>query len=741
MSRRARHIRRRRSSSGPAKLVFGLLGAVVGVIVIGGIAGVVYLGSIASSAPKLTTLKPIDQGATSVVYASDGTRLGFIQGDVLRTPVPSAAMPQSVRDATVAIEDRRFYKHTGVDYEGVVRAALKNVTSGETAQGGSTLTMQLVRNMYTDTRERTVRSGVAGYKRKIREAKLATELEDKHPGTRGKRWILTEYLNNVPYGTVGGQTAIGVQSASRVFFDKPASRLTLPQAALLAGLPQAPTGYNPFLAPERARQRRNDVLRAMASQGYITQAQSAEAQRAPLGVKRNAYYAKKRESYFFDFVKDQLIKEYGVERVRRGGMKVYTPISLKLQQTARKAIAGRLPNPGDPSAALVSMDPKTGYIKAMASSGDYQSSKFNLAAQGRRQPGSTFKVMVLMTALRKGVDIHKTTYVSKPLDFFDKKTGTQIKVNTDDHAYGGSTPIFEGLVKSDNTVFQQLDLDLGPEEVRKTAYDMGITSHLDAYPAEGLGGLRIGVSPLEMTRAYTTINTGGWRVKPVAITKVVFPDGRVDTKIGKPRRVKIFTDGQTHEATMAMEANVQRGTGTAAQLGCPAAGKTGTTNNFTDAWFDGFTTSLNTAVWVGYPGSTQSMSAVPGYGAMFGGKAPAMIWHDFMATAMKGRPCDDFPAPKEPFVEQEFFGEYASSGAPGGGDDPLAKDGTDSTDTTDSKDKSKKKNNGDTKNYPPGQYESPPQTTPNTGGGDNQGGGDVQQGPVQSDPTGGASPG
>ena len=344
------------------------------------------------------------------------------------------------------------------------------------------------------------------------------------------------------------------------------------------------------------------------------------------------------------------------------------------------------------------MDPKTGEIKAMASSGDYAASKFNLAAQGRRQPGSTFKVMVMMTALRQGVDINKTTYVSKPLNFIDKKTGAKIDVQTDDHAYSGSTSIFNGLVKSDNTVFQQLDLDLGPEQVRQTAYDMGITSHLDAYPAEGLGGLRIGVSPLEMTRAYTTINTGGWRVNPVAIKKVEFPDGHVDTALGQRKRVKVFTDGQTHEATLAMEANVDHGTGTNAQLGCPTAGKTGTTSSFTDAWFDGFTTALNTAVWVGYPNSTQSMTAVPGYGEMFGGLAPALIWHDFMSTAMESRKCDPFPKPTTPFVSAPFFGEYASTGAPGGGEDPLAKQ-----DQTDSgtKDKSKTDKKNSDKKYPP----------------------------------------
>ena len=570
-------------------------------------------------------------------------------------------MPQSMRDATVAIEDRRFYKHNGVDYEGVVRAAVKNVSSGSTVQGGSTLTMQLIRNLYKGNKERTIN-------RKIREAKLAGDLESKHPGIKGKRWIITEYLNNVPYGTVGGQTAVGVSSAARVFFDKPASKLTLSESALLAGLPQAPSQYNPFLAPQLARARRNQVLSQMADQRYITSDQAASAKRKPLGVKHNRYYAQRREEYFFDYVRSELVKRYGAERVRAGGMKVYTTVDLKLQQAARNAIAGQLPYPTDPSAALVSIDPQSGYIKAMASSGAYAQSKFNLASQGKRQPGSAFKVMVLMAALRQGVDINSTTYESKPLKFVDQKTGTPIDVQTDDHSYSGPTTIFDALVRSDNTVFQQLDLDVGPEEVRKTAYDMGITSHLDAFPAEGLGGLTNGVSPLEMTRAYVTINNGGWRIRPVAIKKVVFADGRVDTSLGRRDRVKVFTDGQTSEAIKAMEANVQGGTGTRAQLGCPAAGKTGTTSNFTDAWFDGFTTALNTAVWVGYPTATTSMAG------MFGGMAPAGIWHDFMQVAMSGRACDPFPAPKEPFVAKDFLGEYATNGAPGDAVDPLAAD-------------------------------------------------------------------
>lgn len=688
-----------------------MLGALAASLVIAVCAGIGYIVSVAGSAPDISELKPVDQGATSVVYAADGkTRLGFIQGDTLRTPVAASAIPQRVRDATVAIEDKRFFRHGGVDFEGIVRAAIKNASSGETVQGGSTLTMQLVRNLYSGSR---TRSGLAGYERKIREAKLASELEERHPGPRGKRWILTQYLNNVPYGTVGGQTAVGIQAAARVFFGKPASRLTLPEAALLAGLPQAPTTHNPFLNPRGARARRAQVLDQMRSAGYISAREAAAAKRAPLGVVHSSYYTKRRESYFFDYVRTELIRKYGAARVRQGGLKVYTTIDLRMQQAARRAIVGRLPNPGDPSAALVSMDPRTGHIKAMASSGDYSASKFNLAAQGRRQPGSTFKVMVLMAALAQGIDIRKTTYDSKPLDFIDKKTGAKIEVNTDSHRYSGRTSVFNALVASDNTVFQQLDLDVGPEQVRQTAYDMGITSKLDAFPAEGLGGLRIGVSPLEMTRAYVTINNGGWRVNPVAVTKVVFPSGRVDTELGRTKRVKVFSDGQTHEATLALEANVQRGTGTAAQLGCPAAGKTGTTNNFTDAWFDGFTTSLNTAVWVGYPSSTQSMNAVPGYGQMFGGLAPARIWHDFMQVAMEGRRCDEFPQPKEPFEPKPFFGEYATTGAPGGGEDPLAQDddALEGEQDADEDGKRERKKERD-RRYPPSQYESPPEQAP-----------------------------
>ncbi|HEX6945382.1 MAG TPA: transglycosylase domain-containing protein, partial [Casimicrobiaceae bacterium] len=273
--------------------MFIILGVLATGAVLAVLGAVGYVLHLASSAPELSELKPVDQGASSVVYAGDGTRLGFIQYDILRTPIAGGDIPQTMKDATVAIEDRRFWEHHGVDFEGVVRAAVKNIESGKTVEGGSTLTMQLVRTLYI-SRERT-------FKRKIIEAKLAEELENVHD----KRWILDKYINNAPYGTVGGQTAIGIQAAARVFFDKPAKDLTLTQSALLAGLPQAPTDYNPFYEESAALRRRNEVLDKMAQAKMITPATAARAKEKPLGVKKNTYYTARRESFFFDYVRQE----------------------------------------------------------------------------------------------------------------------------------------------------------------------------------------------------------------------------------------------------------------------------------------------------------------------------------------------------------------------------------------------------------------------------------------------------
>jgi penicillin-binding protein 1A len=648
MTRRERQRRKRRNSSGPHRIIFLMLGLLVmaGFIGAGGVVG--WIISVANTAPPLDTSKPIELGATSRVYAADGTRLGFIQANELRTPVASSEIPQNVKNAVVSVEDRRFFEHQGVDFEGIVRAGVKNLENRHEIQGGSTLTMQLVRNLYTGEKQRTL-------KRKIREAKLAEDLENLHPGREGKLWILTKYLNSVPFGTVGGQTAVGIQAGARIFFDKPASELKLREAALLAGLPQAPSQYNPFLSAGAAKQRRDDVLQRMADQGYIKQITADRTKRMGLGVKRNRFYTSRREGYFFDFVKQELIDRYGLDTVRRGGLRIDTTLDLRMQKLARKTMDGNL-GAADRSAAIVTIDPRTGYIKAMASSSRYGDSKFNLAAQGHRQAGSTFKVMVLMAALRRGVDPNSTTYESRELRPGWLPAAPDYGVHTYGNSYSGRMNLVKATLASDNTVYAQLDADVGPRAVRDTAYDMGIKTRLHAYPAEGLGGLTRGVSPLEMANAYATIASGGWRHRPIAVRKVTFPDGHVDN-LGKPRRHRAFSDGVTAEATKILQQNVKSGTGfpNATQIGCPAAGKTGTTDSFTDAWFVGYTPRLTTAVWLGHAKSRVPMPGVAG------GTIPAKLWGQYMKKA-RGRFCGSFPKPKTPFKARPFFGRYSRGG-------------------------------------------------------------------------------
>jgi penicillin-binding protein 1A len=648
MSRRQRQKRRKQHNGGVRRgLLVAVSVAIVGVF-IGVLALIGYIVGIAASAPSIDSLKPIDHGSTSSIYADNGQRLGFITSDELRTPVDTAQLQHQLQRATVAIEDSRFYKHKGVDYEGIVRAGIKNLESGHTVQGGSTITMQLVRNLYTGDRDRN-------FQRKIREAKLAEELEKEH----NKTWILTNYLNNVSYGTVGGSTAVGAAAAARIFFDKPVNRLDLREAALLAGLPQAPSIYNPFRDPRGALARRNEVLRRMATLGMISPHLEQFTARQGLGVRQNQYYSARKESYFFDYVKSELIQRYGLNTVRKGGLKVYTTIDLKLQEEARKAIEGVLPYSSDPSSAIVTIDPSTGYIKAMASSGSYGKNQYNLAAQGHRQPGSAFKPMVLMTALRKGVDPNTTTYNSHPLKLDLPKYG-HWEVNTYSHSYGGTMNLVEATLQSDNTVYAQLDLDLGPEAVRQTAYDMGIQTKLEGLPAEGLGGMKIGVSPLEMANAYATMADGGYRNTPIAVKRVIFPDGKSED-IGHAKRVKAFPDGITSAATQILAKNAQSGTATAAPYGCPMAAKTGTTDDFTDAWLVGFTPKLSTAVWVGYPDAKVPMTDVHGI-QVNGGSLPAQIWHDYMSTA-HGSDCSDFPPPTERAQFTPFLGKYSGAGS------------------------------------------------------------------------------
>jgi penicillin-binding protein 1A len=676
VSHRQRKSRRRQTRGAKGRIALGV-GVVATVVVIAALSVAGYVFAIAASAPDLDELKAADKGQLSVVYAADGTKLGFIQSDTLRRVRPWRDIPVALRRATVAIEDERYYKHDGVDLNAIVRAGIKNLESGETVQGGSTITQQLVRALYIKDPKRN-------FERKIREAKLASELEKE----RSKTWILKEYLNSVPYGTVNGRTAIGVEAASVTFFDKHVSKLKLHQSALLAGLPQAPSQYNPFRNPQAAIERRNDVLAQMVENGYITQAEYEDAASRGLGLKLGQRYVQRREPYFFDYVQEELIERYGVGVVRAGGLRIHTTIDPEMQDQAREAINSYYGDPAGPSSAIVAIDPASGKIRAMASSGTYGERRFNLAAQGHRQPGSAFKTMVLTAAVLKGIDPDSTSYTSKPLAINDPEYG-EWNVKTFGDSYSGSMSLTSATLASDNTVYAQLILDIGPEAVCKTAKLLGITTKLDCYPAEGLGGLTRGVTTLEMANAYATLAAGGVRRRATGIARVQFPDGKSE-KLGNPKGKRVMTDGQAYEVTKILKSNVTSGTGTSANYGCPAAGKTGTTDEAKDAWFVGYTPELSTAVWVGYPDAGVAMPGAQG------GTYAAPVWHAFMLPA-HGDFCDDFPVPGEAFVASPFFGKYSSTGGAGTGD-YYYDDG--STDT------------GSDPAYDPNLYESAPQEAP-----------------------------
>ncbi len=627
------------------------LSGIAGAIVIGAIVAVGYVLSVAQSAPSLDSLQPKLGGATSQVYAANGTRLGSIQSDVLRSPITTAQMPLDLRNATVAIEDQRFYQNNGVDLTGIFRSAVKDVLHGEALQGASTITMQLMRNLYLG-------SDTHSFKQKIDEAKLAIEYNKHH----SKRSILTDYLNSVAYGTVGGQTALGVQAAARIFFNKSAYQLNLQQAALLAGLPQAPSQYNPFLDPAAARKRRDEVLVKMAELHYISSAQASSAQRAPLEVQHGDYYTRRQESFFFEYVRKELVHRYGLNTVQQGGLKVYTTIDLRMQRQARNAIAQVLNEQGDPASAIVTINPHNGYIEAMAESESYDESQYNLASQGHRQPGSTFKAIVLADALSRGVDPNSTYYLSHTLSPGWLTGYPEYEVKTFENTSSGkSINLVAATLASDNTVYAQLAADLGEETVTQMAYKLGVREHLYSYPAEALGGLTVGVSPLEMADVYATLADGGWRNTPIAITKVVFPDGHTDTNWGKPHRVKVLSDGVTSEETEILHQNVLGGTATRSAINCPTAAKTGTTSNLVDAWLDGYTPNYSTSVWMGYPNKLVPMTDVHGEPQQ-GGYLPAEIWHAYMAAVTEGESCAQFSAPTEPISYQPFFGKFASTG-------------------------------------------------------------------------------
>jgi membrane peptidoglycan carboxypeptidase len=596
-------------------------------------------------------LAPIDLAAEkplplrSTIHAADGTLLARLYKEN-RVFAPIEAMPHELIDAVIAAEDARFFNHPGYDLRAITRAALVNAREGKIVQGGSTITQQYVKNTYFSNPARTL-------ERKARELRLAVEVERLY----SKREILERYLNTVYFG-IG---AYGVKAAAQSLFDHGLGRLGVRKAALLAAVIKSPIYYDPRIHPQRARMRRNYVLDRMAELDMIGTGHRHRAQRAPLGVLLRPPRIATLEPYFVEAVRREVMSDRRLgrsngERARslyKGGLRVVTTLEPHLQDAARRAIEGVLNLPGDPSAALVAIRPKTGEIVAMIGGENWNESQVNLAlgAQGGgsgRQPGSSFKPIALAAALEVGGHLEEK-YQSAPAVFtFDDDTTWTVR-NAEGGGYGPLS-LEEATVHSVNGVYARLGLELGADLISSQAELMGVRSRLSSYPSISLGAMDVSV--LDMAAAYATLANEGTAVEPTTIKSIELPNGETL----RPRQEEIrsaVSPGNAYLITEVLQQVIERGTGIAAAIGRPAAGKTGTTNNYTDAWFVGYTPNLVAAVWVGYPQGLIPMTSVHGI-RVYGGTFPAEIWRSFMLAAHRGLPVTHFRYPKGDLVTLEI---------------------------------------------------------------------------------------
>jgi len=586
-------------------------------------------GMVRAVASEIPALDPANQhGDLDTFIYDSNTRSPRVLARL--TGAESRVLLKSIRDvspimrqAIVSIEDKRFYEHNGVDLRGIGRAVWQDVTNQNVVQGGSTITQQFVKNAYVRN-QRSVG-------RKIREAALAWQLEQKWSKDR----ILLAYLNTIYFGN----GAYGIQRAATTYFGVGASKLDLAQSALLAGIPADPALYDPVRSPGTARSRRHRVLTAMFGQGKITAAEMRHADETPLPKPQDVHPPGKQgpAPYFVNYVETQLVQKYGTRRVFGGGLRVATTIDLNLQDLAHKAIDKILRDPNGPAAALVAIDPRDGSVKAMVGGTNFRKSQFNLATQAERQPGSSFKPIVLAAALREGIS-PLTTFDSKPVTIF---TGDRYwRVTNYESNYAGRSNLADAMVRSDNSVYAQLTQVVTPKAIVATAHALGVRSRLDPFFSIGLG--QLAVNPLDMARAYATIANGGRRIDgsllanrlPRVVQSVKFVrSGHV--KVNKVREHEVLTPAEDETLTSILQRVVTSGTGKRAALADrPVAGKTGTTDNYGDAWFVGYTPQLVVAVWVGYPNELKPMLREFGGRPVAGGTLPALIWKEFMSSAL-----------------------------------------------------------------------------------------------------------
>jgi penicillin-binding protein 1A len=591
--------------------------------------------AIAGEIPELDPARIQERERNGYVYDRGGQKiLAVLRGSESRVLVESSQIAPVMKHAIVAIEDRRFFDHRGVDIRAIARAFWADVRQKDFVQGGSTITQQFIKNALIED-DRSIG-------RKLKEAALAWQLEQDWP----KDKILTEYLNTIYFGN----GAYGIQQAALTYFKHGASKLTLPEAALLAAIPSDPARYDPVTNPVAARARRELVLRAMYEQGLITRTGFVKAAGAPMPEPDRVRLPGTRSQdapYFVNYVMQQLVDKYGTAEVFGGGLKVRTTIDLELQQVAREAIAKWLTNDEGPEAALVAVNPQNGDVLAMVGGSNFRESQFNLAVQGTRQPGSSFKPFVLAAALDQGIST-QNTFASKEVDIpFDNKIW---HVENYEGSYLGRADLTTATIHSDNSVYAQLTSLVGPRNVMNMAHRLGIRSDLEPYLSIGLGAQA--VNPLEMARAFSAFANGGLRVdgevfgnRPRAIAWV---RRNGNTERNEPDKKRVLSPAKASLLNSILQQVVTRGTGENAAIGgYVVAGKTGTTENHGDAWFVGYTPRLAAAVWVGYPKELRPMLTEFNGSEVAGGTWPALIWKAFMQKALKTQQLqpEGFPSP------------------------------------------------------------------------------------------------
>lgn len=613
-----------------------------------GLAGTsVYVLASIKDMPSFDPDKLRESSATSFIYDARGELLTKLHGEENRVPVKLSDIPQELQDAVVAVEDARFYEHPGVDVRAIARAAWRIATK-QSFEGGSTITQQLVKNVFL-TPETTLR-------RKIQEAILSLQVERVYT----KDEILEMYLNEIHFG----HGTNGVQAAAKLYFGKDVRDLNLAESAMLAGIIKRPSRYSPYNDMDAAKARQALVLDQMVKYGYISEATAQEAKEQPIEVAGRSPYTHPAP-YFIDYVISTLVEEledyYGSEvnvydAIYRGGLKIYTTIDPVMQRKAEQVLADGLPE-GEvdeqgivqPQAALVTMETKTGYVRAMVGGRDYENTKFNRAVQAQRQPGSAFKTFVYTAALDSGFT-PASTYIDAPVAI-PLPNGQVWQPKNSGNTYEGLVNLRRAIARSLNTVAAQLIMDVGVEKVVDYAERMGITtlvksgSSNDMQPAIALGGLTYGVRPLDMAVAYGVLANQGVKVEPIAVLRVEDRNGNIILE-NTPTQTQVLTPQTSYLMTDMLRGVITGagGTGGRANIGRPAAGKTGTTSDYNDAWFVGYTPDLVTSIWVGcddrVPGQKSYMER-----NKIGSSLPAQLWGNYMKEVVKDTPVTDFVRP------------------------------------------------------------------------------------------------